>query len=189
MNRQGALIEATVFAVQHGHCGIFTVPQLALLAGERASPAFRKFLASKKDTLPIERIARGLYINRMVPPTGAYGLEMIARLLHPNRFFYLSLEYELSRLGLISQVPIDTLTAMTTGRSGRYKTRFGTIEFTHTKRSIKALSNYVYYDLKAGVFRAKPQQALRDLRRVGRNPGMLVDSTNNVEQGNVGRDY
>lgn len=48
---------------------------------------------------------------------------------------YVSLESALSEYGLIAQIPIDRLTIMTTGRSSTYKTSFGIIEYTHTKRS------------------------------------------------------
>ncbi len=41
------------------------------------------------------------------------------------------LESALSEYGVISQIPIDRLTIMTTGRKGHYKTPYGTIEFTH----------------------------------------------------------
>jgi len=43
----------------------------------------------------------------------------------------------LSEYGVISQIPLDRLTVMTTGRKGIYKTIYGTIEFTHTKRSVE----------------------------------------------------
>ena len=51
-----------------------------------------------------------------------------------GEYSYISLETMLSEYGAISQVPIDRLTVMTTGRKGEYETPFGVIEFTHTKR-------------------------------------------------------
>ncbi|MFR1207409.1 MAG: hypothetical protein ACLSD4_07690 [Bifidobacterium catenulatum] len=37
---------------------------------------------------------------------------------------------------VISQIPVDRRTYMTTGRSGEYQTSYGAIEFTHTARPI-----------------------------------------------------
>ncbi|MFA5513430.1 MAG: hypothetical protein WDA17_00745 [Sphaerochaetaceae bacterium] len=64
---------------------------------------------------------------------------------------------------------------MTKGRSGKHTTKYGTVEFTHTKRSIESLKNSVYFDLTTGIFRATKEQALTDLKRVGRNIDMLVE--------------
>jgi hypothetical protein len=68
----------------------------------------------------------------------------------------------------------DRITIMTTGRKGTITTAFGVIEFTHTKRSINELSNNVYYDDEIGIFRATTEQAIKDLRRVGRNVEMIM---------------
>lgn len=44
-------------------------------------------------------------------------LELVAR----GEYNYISLESALSEYGIISQIPIDRLTIMTTGRKGEYK--------------------------------------------------------------------
>ncbi|PHM28446.1 hypothetical protein [Xenorhabdus budapestensis] len=59
----------------------------------------------------------------------------LAKAMRRGEYNYVSLESALSEYGAISQIPIDRLTVMTTGRKGTYKTPFGIIEFTHTKRS------------------------------------------------------
>ena len=72
----------------------------------------------------------------------------------------------------ISQIPVDRLTVMTTGRSAEYKTPFGTIEFTHTKRSpMDILDNtrQVGWVLRL----ATKEAAFRDLKRVGRNTHLV----------------
>ena len=56
-----------------------------------------------------------------------------------GHYSYVSLESALSLYGAISQVPIDRLTVLTTGREGEFKTPFGVIEFTHTKRSVSEI--------------------------------------------------
>jgi hypothetical protein len=64
---------------------------------------------------------------------------------------------------------------MTTGRKGEYKTPFGTIEFTHTKRAIRHLIPGLLVTNNP-LRLATKQAAWRDLKRVGRNTH-LVDET------------
>jgi len=180
MSKLRTLIEETVRAKNAGHFGIFTAADLALMLDERPSPTFIKFLAKAATNSSLERVARGLYINSVAPPNSTGVLEKIASLLHKRHFIYVSLETELSRIGVISQVPIRRLTMMTTGRSGEHKTKYGIIEFTHTKRSLDSLNEGVYYDIESRVFRATKEQAMIDLRRVGRNIHMIAEEPNDV---------
>ncbi len=173
--RNTRLIEETFRAKQAGHFGLFTLADLALLIDEEPTDAFMKFISRYVKTGSLERVARGLYINPLCPPNTLGVLEKIASILHWKHFFYASLESELSRQGLISQIPIQYLSLMTKGRSGKHITKYGTVEFTHTKRSIESLKNSVFFDLTTGIFRATKEQALIDLKRVGRNIDMLVE--------------
>lgn len=174
-SRGTRIIEETFRAKQAGHFGLFTLADLALLIDEEPSDAFTKFISRFTKTGSLERVARGIYINPLCPPNTPGVLEKIASLLHWQYFFYASLESELSNHGLISQITIQYLSLMTKGRSGRHATKYGTVEFTHTKRSVESLKNSVYFDLKTGIFRATKQQAIIDLKRVGRNVDMLVE--------------
>ncbi|WP_422139500.1 hypothetical protein [Endozoicomonas sp. ALC020] len=63
-------------------------------------------------------------------------VQSIAIALRRGDYNYISLESALSEYGAISQIPVDRLTIMTTGRKGEYKTPFGVLEFTHTRRSV-----------------------------------------------------
>jgi len=62
---------------------------------------------------------------------------------------------------------------MTTGSKGEYKTLYGVIEFTHTKRSITDILNHIVQTTRP-LRMALKTTALRDLKRVGRN-NHLVD--------------
>ncbi|MCY4591330.1 MAG: hypothetical protein OXE86_12380 [Alphaproteobacteria bacterium] len=55
--------------------------------------------------------------------------------MRAGEFNYTSLECVLSEWGVISQVPVQYLTFMTTGRKGVFRTSYGTIECTHAKRT------------------------------------------------------
>src|SRR5687768_11355880 len=87
-----------------------------------------------KDNILI-RACRGIYVNPHASSLDSYTIEHIAKALRKGEYNYVSLESILSEYGVISQIPIDRLTVMTTGRKGIYETPFGIIEFTHTKRS------------------------------------------------------
>src|SRR5690606_10369240 len=90
-----------------------------------------------------------------------------------GEYNYISLESMLSEYGAISQIPVDRLTVMTTGRKGVYKTLYGVIEFTHTKRSVEDIlqSTRVIADKPLRI--ATPETAWRDLKRVGRNKTLV----------------
>ncbi|WP_236630758.1 hypothetical protein [Bifidobacterium aemilianum] len=68
------------------------------------------------------RAARGVYIYALSKHIGEGTLDLIARNLRRGFLTYESLESALSSYGIISQIPIDRRTYMTTGRSGEYTT-------------------------------------------------------------------
>ena len=175
MSKLRKLSDATVKARNEGHCGIFTSNDLALLLKETLTPNFSKLLHRATKAGVLVNICRNLYANPLVPPGGSGVLEKIALLLHWNKFIFVSLESQLSHLGRISQVLINHLTLMTTGRSGKIKTLYGTIEFTHTSQSFEAMKDDLYFDSNIGIFRAKEKKAIKDLKRVGRNTHLLEE--------------
>jgi predicted transcriptional regulator of viral defense system len=81
------------------------------------------------------RASRGVFVYGKSNNLHKFPREHIARTMRRGDYNYVSLESALSQYGVISQIPIDRITVMTTGRRGEYKTPFGTIEFTHTQRS------------------------------------------------------
>lgn len=118
------------------------------------------------------RAARGIYVF-------AYGrfrpseiLEQVARAMRRGCYNYVSLESALSEYGAISQIPVDRLTVMTTGRKGVYKTPWGVIEFTHTARPVRELVHRMR-DVGRPLRLATPQAAWEDLKRVGRNTHLV----------------
>jgi predicted transcriptional regulator of viral defense system len=127
------------------------------------------------------RPARGVYVYALSHHFNSSGtLQLIAKTLRSGEYNYVSLESALSAYGLISQIPVDRLTIMTTGRKGVYKTRFGTIEFTHTKRSVsEILESIEKTDQPLRI--ANQKAALRDLRRVGRNMHLVTAEADNED--------
>jgi len=126
-----------------------------------------------KDGLLI-KAARGIYINALVASRHkSWMLENIAKALRPGKLSYVSLESILSEHGVISQIPLSRLTVMTTGAGGIHDTPYGTIEFTHTKRSIPEILDRTIFIKDRPLRIAKKQAAVTDLLRVGRNTDMI----------------
>jgi hypothetical protein len=69
----------------------------------------------------------------------------------------------------------SALTCMTTGSSGHFDTPWGAIEFTHTDRPIAVGTDVHMGD--DGVLEATVERSARDLRRVGRNTGLMDEET------------
>lgn len=118
------------------------------------------------------RAIKGVYVFGLSRHKGGHTLEFIARVMRRGEYNYVSLESALSEYGVISQIPIDRLTVMTTGRKGEYKTPFGTLEFTHTQRPVNELISSMV-DVGRPLRMATKRAALRDLKRVGRNTHLV----------------
>lgn len=123
----------------------------------------------------LERVARGIYLYTLSKDRfSANTLEIIAKTLRRGEYSYVSLESALSEYGVISQIPVDRLTVMTTGRKGEYKTRYGVIEFTHTKKSVPDIVDSIRR-VGRPLRVATEETAIRDLKRVGRNVHLIID--------------
>jgi predicted transcriptional regulator of viral defense system len=126
-----------------------------------------------KDGLLI-RAARGIYVNALaVARKPSWILEDVAKALRPGNLSYVSLESMLSEYGVISQIPLSRITLMTTGAKGIHETPFGTIEFTHTKRTIPDILERTTFIKDRPLRIAKKHAAVTDLLRVGRNTDMI----------------
>lgn len=152
---------------------VFTKHQLRILFQEDMPKAFDEGLQRLvKDNLLV-RACRGIYINQEASSLDGYTIEHIAKALRPGEYNYVSLESILSEYGVISQIPLDRITIVTTGRKGIYKTPYGIIEYTHTKRDwsevIKGIKTVKNRPLRI----ASKEIAWRDLKRVGRNTNMV----------------
>lgn len=120
----------------------------------------------------LERVCKGVFLFSLSSNQNSNTIEEIAKALRRGEYNYVSLESALSEYGVISQIPIDRLTVMTTGRKGVYETPYGIIEFTHTKRGILDILNSIV-DVERPLRLAKVDVAWRDLKRVGRNTHLV----------------
>jgi hypothetical protein len=152
-------------------CWMFTMRTAEVYFPETTN-TLRHSLSRHVRNKAITRLARGLYADRRSKAMPVYALMDMVRYLRPNEFSYLSQEYRLSELGVISQVP-NRITVMTTGRSQLFNTPIGTIELTHTNRKLNNDPDFLEYDRHRKILVASPKTALEDLRNAKRNMGLV----------------
>ena len=151
---------------------VFTTSDLREIFSGEKEKTFSEGLRRLVGTGQLERIQRGIYVNRGSVRSWYGYPEELAAVIRRGHRNYVSLECALSAWGIISQVPYAYLSVMTTGRKGITRTRNGWIEFTHTARQGLDLEADTV-DTGLALRLATPQAALRDLRRVGRNLHMV----------------
>ena len=111
----------------------------------------------------LQRVCRGIYLF----PVSDYPLDSLlfhaASRLRAGEFNYISLETVLSDEGVISQVPMNWISLMTSGRSHVVNCGdYGNIEFVHTAQRPEDISGELTYDAQRHLWRASVRQALRD---------------------------
>jgi hypothetical protein len=122
----------------------------------------------------IQRLCRGIYLNPRVSHPGGLVLFHAAGKLRADFFNYVSLETVLSEAGVISQIPLDWITLMSSGRSSIINCRqFGTIEFVHTKKRPGDLAGRLIYDTRYRLWKACVELAVSDLRATGRSADLI----------------
>ena len=162
------------------HRYVFTFSDLAKIFPEDSPKTLQEGINRLRRHGLLEAASRGVYVYKLSRHRDAHLLERIAKTMRRGEYSYVSLESALSEYGAISQIPVDRLTVMTTGRKGEYRTPYGTIEFTHTKRSVPQLLDRMR-DVGRPLRLATPQAAWADLKRVGRNTH-LVDQASLLDE-------
>jgi predicted transcriptional regulator of viral defense system len=149
------------------HC-VFTASDLAAAVPGCGQLAVLLSRATKAGLL--KRVCRGIYLYPVPDyPAGNVLFHAAAR-LRAGEFNYISLETVLSDAGVISQVPMNWISLMTSGRShvvdcGDY----GHIEFVHTVQRPNEVSSELVYDPDKRLWRASVRQALRDMKATRRS--------------------
>jgi predicted transcriptional regulator of viral defense system len=148
--------------------------QAAVAGADRRSLAV--LLSRAEKTGLLRRVCRGIYLYPRVDyPRGRVLFHAAAR-LRAETFNYISLETALSDAGIVSQVPIDRITVMSSGRTNTVSCgAFGTIEFVHTARRPEDLAGRLTYDRACRLWRARPALALQDMQRTRRSTRNLID--------------
>jgi len=159
------------------HC-VFASSDLAAAVPDCTQKAVLLSRATKAGLL--NRVCRGIYLY----PVHGYPMEHLlfhgAERLRAGEFNYISLETVLSDAGVISQVPINWISLMTSGRShvvdcGDY----GHIEFVHTAQLPNEVGPELSYDPDRHLWRASVKQALRDMKATHRSMDLVDEEVAN----------
>lgn len=155
---------------------VFTRTDIEKLFAHEGYETIESALARHVRAGFIVRACKGIYVNPNSPRVGSQTLQDIAQALRPGELNYLSLESVLSEASVISQMLMDRITVMTTGAKGEYKTPWGVVEFTHTKRNKIELLKRTFFEKGMSMRRASVSTAYKDLLRVGRNLHMIDEA-------------
>jgi predicted transcriptional regulator of viral defense system len=130
--------------------GLFSLSDLVLLTGDQRS-SLTVQLSRLVSSGVIERPARGWYANPFATPSD----EEVAMVI--RRPSYLSMEYALSRSGILSQ-RVHVLTLVTTNLPYTFRSGDAVLEYHQVKRSL-----FRGYVPEGDVQVAEPEKALLDL--------------------------
>lgn len=111
-----------------------------------------------------------VYLNPRADFPADLVLYHAASRLRAGHFNYLSLESVLSDAGVISLVPLNWVTVISSGRNYVYNCgRFGHVEFIHTSRKLETVAVQLEYDTRIRLWRASVGLALRDMKLTRRD--------------------
>ena len=151
-------------------CSLFTLSDLRSILPELSSGAFKTLLSRASRKTVLKRICRGLYTYPARCKLTGLELYHVAARLRAHEFNYISLETALSDAGVISQIPMQWITIMSSGRTQTIKcTDWGHIEFIHTKKKPVDLINKLSYDKACHLWRADVPLAIEDMKATQRS--------------------
>lgn len=153
---------------------LFTLNDFRSLFGGLSDSSFKTLLSRAARSGLLIRVCRGIYLYKKAMPADGLLLFHAAALLRANEFNYISLETTLSDAGVISQIPMNWISIMSSGRSTTISCgEFGSIEFVHTTQKPADLINKLTYDQPSGMWRANVALALRDMKVTHRNCDLI----------------
>jgi hypothetical protein len=153
---------------------LFTPDDMRAALPDISDAAFKTLLSRAVKENYLTRLCRGLYLYEQVFRNDGLLLFHAAARLRADGLNYISLETVLSDAGVISQVPINRITVMSSGRSSVISCgSWGTIEFVKTRQFPQELVGQIHYDVRCRLWRASIRQALRDMRATQRSIDLI----------------
>jgi hypothetical protein len=151
---------------------VFAPTDLAAAVPECSQLAVLLSRATKAGLL--KRICRGIYLYPVSGYAAGNLLFHAAARLRADEFNYISLETALSDAGVISQMPMNWITLMSSGRSHVVNCGdHGHIEFVHTEQRPENLAGELSFDADRHLWRASVRQAMRDMKATRRNMDLV----------------
>ena len=149
---------------------LFSLQDLSAALPGQSSSAFKALLGRAEKNALLKRVCRGLYLYPKADYPAGLVLYHAASRLRAHDFNYISLESVLSDVGVISQIPTNWITLMSSGRTYTFDCgNFGHIEFIHTKKSPVQVESQIHYDPRCRLWRASVALALQDMEQTRRN--------------------
>jgi predicted transcriptional regulator of viral defense system len=170
MKRLSLLLERFASAEHY----LFALDDLRCALPDVTPGAFKALLSRAEKSGLLKRVCKGIYLYPRAPyPAGMVLFHAAAR-LRADAFNYLSLETVLSDAGVISQIPLNWITLMSSGRSHVVNCGdFGHIEFIHTKRRPAEVEALLSYDPDCHLWRAAVALALQDMKLTRRSTDLV----------------
>lgn len=148
---------------------LFSLSDLRVALPDIANNSLHVLLTRAAEKGVLTRVCRGIYVREQAMRNDGLLLFHVAARLRADEFNYISMETALSDAGVISQLPMQWVTIMSSGRSNSIACdRWGTIEFVHTRNTPEKVADRVSYDARCGMWRAGIDLALQDMRRAKR---------------------
>jgi hypothetical protein len=156
---------------------LFSAADLKGAVPGQSPGAFKALIFRAVKTGLLKRVCRGLFLYPEVNYAGGLVLFHAAARLRAGFFNYLSLETVLSDAGVISQIPMNWITLMSSGRSNIIDCPgFGHIEFIHSKkRPADLIKRHLTYDPERRLWCASVDLAIQDMRDTRRSTMDLID--------------
>jgi len=153
---------------------LFSLRDLSAIIPGHNSAAMKAVIGRAVKNGLLRRVCRGVFLYPKVNyPTGLVLYHAAAR-LRAGEFNYISLESVLSDAGVISQIPMNWISLMSSGRNSIIDCgSFGHIEFVHTKKSPDSVAAQVSYDPRCRLWRASVALALRDMALTKRSTDLV----------------
>ena len=153
---------------------LFTPSDLRAVLPQLSDAAFNTLLSRAVSSGHLQRVCRGLYRYDTYPSNLPFSLSQAATKLRPMDLNYLSLETVLSDAGVISQIPMNRIMVMSSGRSNVIDcNNWGSIDFVHTRQTPDSLIKQLHYDTQNKIWRASVKQALRDMKATHRSTDLI----------------
>lgn len=153
---------------------LFLLQDLRSLLPNLSNGAFKVLLSRAVRAGYLERVCRGVYAYKKAIPSHGLLLFHAAALLRGNEFNYISLETVLSDTGVISQIPINCISIMSSGRSNRIACgKYGTIEFIHTNKKPMEVMDQLTYNAQRKLWQASVRLAIKDMKATRKNCDLM----------------
>ena len=153
---------------------LFALDDLRGALPDTEPAAFKALLSRMQKTGILKRVCKGIYLYPRVAFPAGFVLFHAAATLRSDAFNYLSLETVLSDAGVISQIPLNWITLMSSGRSYIVDCgNFGHIEFIHTKRKPADVADQLSYDPDCRLWRGSVSLALLDMKLTRRSTDLV----------------